>query len=202
MHFSSLNDYKFGLPIIILLRLSYAVMWSKCKYEQKQQQHHMPIMLMSRFLKKLFLLDVNSNMPNMSHFFICMCCHDWPELAVCSVNVKCEQISQPVLCVCFLRTIVVVMFFECVNQQEKTNIFQTGFVRVDKDYVLGCALQVKSVGCKHFQVMTVFSANKNSSLLYNRIKVSIIYCVQSTWTFNNSNIGLVFILMDQPYTDL
>ncbi|XP_060560870.1 oxidoreductase HTATIP2-like [Ruditapes philippinarum] len=44
------------------------------------------------------------------------------------------------------------------------------FVRVDKDYVLNSAKVAKEAGCTHFQVVTASTSDKNSSLLYNKVK--------------------------------
>lgn len=45
-------------------------------------------------------------------------------------------------------------------------------MRVDHDYVLNAAQIAKEQGCKHFNFMSTMSADKNSSLLYARTKVS------------------------------
>ena len=45
-------------------------------------------------------------------------------------------------------------------------------MRVDHDYVLNAAQLAKAGGTKHFQVMSTYGANHNSTALYTRTKVS------------------------------
>lgn len=45
-----------------------------------------------------------------------------------------------------------------------------GFVRVDHDYVLNAARLAKDGGCRHFNLISTMSADKNSSFLYTRTK--------------------------------
>ncbi|CAL1535358.1 unnamed protein product [Lymnaea stagnalis] len=45
-----------------------------------------------------------------------------------------------------------------------------GFIRVDRDYVLNTAEVAKSQGCKHFSLVSSMGADKNSCLLYPKIK--------------------------------
>ncbi|XP_053384877.1 oxidoreductase HTATIP2-like isoform X2 [Mercenaria mercenaria] len=44
------------------------------------------------------------------------------------------------------------------------------FVKVDRDYVVNSAKVAKDAGCSHFQVVTAYGADKNSSILYNKTK--------------------------------
>ncbi|KAL4224606.1 Oxidoreductase htatip2 [Mactra antiquata] len=44
------------------------------------------------------------------------------------------------------------------------------FIKVDRDYVVNSARVAKEVGCKHFQVVTAYGANKNSFFTYNKTK--------------------------------
>ncbi|XP_059150819.1 oxidoreductase HTATIP2-like [Physella acuta] len=45
-----------------------------------------------------------------------------------------------------------------------------GFIKIDRDYVLNSAEVARSQGCKHFSLVSSQGANKNSYLLYPKIK--------------------------------
>ncbi|CAC5413515.1 HTATIP2 [Mytilus coruscus] len=45
-----------------------------------------------------------------------------------------------------------------------------GFIKVDHDYVVNSAEVAKSVGCKHFLLVTAYGANKDSLFLYPKTK--------------------------------
>ena len=45
---------------------------------------------------------------------------------------------------------------------------------MDHDYVLSAAQIAKAGGTKHFQLMSSYGANHNSSALYTRTKVSFV----------------------------
>jgi uncharacterized protein YbjT (DUF2867 family) len=47
---------------------------------------------------------------------------------------------------------------------------------VDHDYVLNAASLAKDQGCKHFSLVSSMGADKNSSMLYTRTKVSQVVC--------------------------
>ena len=46
---------------------------------------------------------------------------------------------------------------------------------MDHDYVLSAAQIAKAGGTKHFQLMSSYGANHNSSALYTRTKVSVVF---------------------------
>ena len=50
-------------------------------------------------------------------------------------------------------------------------LFQAGFIKVDRDYVIQAAEVAKSAGCQHFNLVSSTGADKNSSILFNRTKV-------------------------------
>ncbi|XP_069133880.1 oxidoreductase HTATIP2-like isoform X2 [Argopecten irradians] len=58
----------------------------------------------------------------------------------------------------------------CCLGTTKGKAGKRGFIKVDRDYVLKSAEIAKSTGCQHFSVITASTANKDSMLLYVKIK--------------------------------
>ncbi|XP_071121569.1 oxidoreductase HTATIP2-like [Mytilus edulis] len=60
--------------------------------------------------------------------------------------------------------------FSCIGTSKAKSGGKAGFIKVDHDYVVNAAAMAKSVGCKHFLVVSSYGANKDSSFLYIKTK--------------------------------
>ncbi|KAI8496396.1 protein HTATIP2-like [Branchiostoma floridae x Branchiostoma belcheri] len=59
--------------------------------------------------------------------------------------------------------------FACLGTT-RAKVGKEGFKRVDHDYMMKVAELAKAGGCRHFSIVSSTGADKNSSLLYNRVK--------------------------------
>ncbi|XP_068117746.1 oxidoreductase HTATIP2-like [Hyperolius riggenbachi] len=60
--------------------------------------------------------------------------------------------------------------FCCLGATTSGKAGEAGFIRVDHDYVVKSAELAKSGGCKHFNLVSAWGANKGSRFLYFRVK--------------------------------
>ncbi|KAF2349542.1 NAD(P)-binding domain [Trinorchestia longiramus] len=58
----------------------------------------------------------------------------------------------------------------CCLGTTRANAGKEGFIKVDRDYVLGAAELLKKAGCSHFHLVTAQGSNKDSMFLYPKIK--------------------------------